>query len=120
MPVEYEVVVWSGGDNHITGENNCGEVDFFSIKEVSEAWENLREKMMEGFFDAYITVKKHPNSDRWDEAEEYGNFMKDCTPMKYLPKYVKKNLGETIVSLDFTVALETLEEVKAFFAACEA
>tara|TARA_R100000388_G_C7200216_1_gene138114 strand:+ start:304 stop:645 length:342 start_codon:yes stop_codon:yes gene_type:complete len=112
MSVHYEIVVWSGADNILTGETD-GEVDFFNTKESKEAFECYKEKILEGYTLAYITVKKHYTKDEEWFQEEYGNDMGDCAPMSCLPKYIKKNLGSLVdfVCPDF----ETYEEAKAFF-----
>ena len=111
MSVHYEIIVWSGQDNHLTGKAD-GEVDFFDTEEAKEAFDCYRQKVLSGYIRAYITIKKH-NGYGSGSQQEYGNKMADCAPMSCLPKYIKKHIGSLVdfVCPDF----ETYEEAKAFF-----
>lgn len=92
--IQYNILVWSGGYNFLTKKGD-GDVDFFDPSESKEALDCYRAKVKEGYFESYITVKKETIDDV-RTLEEYGNEMADCVPMCYLPKYIKKQLGEIV------------------------
>tara|TARA_Y100001963_G_scaffold141332_1_gene209419 strand:- start:1265 stop:1615 length:351 start_codon:yes stop_codon:yes gene_type:complete len=97
--MKYEIIVWSGAENYITGRSD-GDVSIYGIDESKEALECYKSKLCMGYIWSYITIKKfHTKNGDWEESNEYGNYMADCSPMSSLPKYVKKAIGPDMVSL---------------------
>ena len=118
MAVHYEIMVYSGCYNIITDKED-GEVAWFDTKEHKLALESYKEKVLDGYINAYIVIKKWYAWGEWDQwHEDYGNEMDDCLLMRHLPKYIKKNIGPllTFVCPKFT----SYEEAKAFFTSSEA
>ena len=90
--IEYEIIIWSGGDNHITGEIATGTVGIFDPEEHKWALMDYMQKIEEGFLGAYLTVRKYTGSD-W---VEFGYNMDDCKPLSNLPKYLQRKLKKLI------------------------
>tara|TARA_Y100001938_G_scaffold141965_1_gene212504 strand:- start:4749 stop:5123 length:375 start_codon:yes stop_codon:yes gene_type:complete len=90
--VGYEIIIWSGGDNHITGEIATGTVGIFDPDEHKWALMDYMQKIEEGFLGAYLTVKKYTGGN-W---VEFGHNMDDCEPLSNLPKYLQKKLRKLI------------------------
>ena len=92
--VSYEIIIWTG--------SNIGSIGIYEITESKQAINHYNENVKNGLLESYITVKKHNEADKCGDYEEFGNEMGDCTPMCFLPKYVKKALGDivTMVALE--------------------
>ena len=97
--MKYEIIVWSGSENCITGRSD-GEVSIYGINEAKEALDCYKSNLCMGYIWSYITIKQfRDRAGESQESNEYGNDMGDCSPMSSLPKYVKKAIGPDMVSL---------------------
>ena len=86
----YEITIWSGGTNHNTKEED-GCPEFFWINQTTQAFESYKEKIANGYLDAYVTIRKF-KKDIWEPQAEYGFDMLDCLPPSKLPKYVQNKV----------------------------
>ena len=96
----YEITVWSGATNHITGEED-GCPEFFEYNEATEALAAFKEQRANGYLDAYVTVRKFDKDG--EQVEEYGIGMLDCKEPSRLPKYVQKHVCELLETAELII-----------------
>lgn len=107
---QYEILVWSGGRNYFTQQED-GELYWFEITEAAAAQEQWSENIADGYLGSYVTIKKY-NRDG-DQVAEFGVDMRDCQPVSELPKYVQKHVAELMEATQHNDELLEWEELNS-------